>query len=237
MDTVTCEGNTSGHKKNPPPLATLDNPTFDFLHSNYSKSELQKFGSKLKLKGIWTTKEKVIERLTTYFSTLNRPSSSLPRTTTEESHDKENDGVLSDLIERFEIFMRETNDNFYVLNNNIAEKEREINELKTKLFLAEETIKSLQEAKDKKGQAQNDVEDCGEKKILLIGDSSLQEVKNDDLQGNVVVRTLPDANIAMLRSWIEEKLIHPLRGASEAPLVDLIKNEFNAVLGSLDTIF
>ena len=28
-----------------------------------------------------------------------------------------------------------------------------------------------------------------------------------------------------------------LRGASEAPLVDLIKNEFNAVLGSLDTIF
>ena len=211
MDTITNEGTTSGQKKNPPSLSTLRNPTFEFLHSNYNKSELQKFGSKLKLKGIWATKEKVVEKLVLYFSTLNRPSSPQQRLTTEESQDKENEGALSDIIERFEIFMRETNDNFYVLNNIIAEKERDINELKTKLFLAEETIKSLQEERGKKGQALDDVEDSAEKKILLIGDSNLQEIRNDDLQGNVVVRTLPDANMAMLRSWIEEKLTHPLK--------------------------
>ena len=106
--------------------------------------------------------------------------------------------------------MRETNDNFYVVNNSLAEKEREINELKTKLFLAEETIRNLREELGNKKQAKNDSE-ISTKKILLIGDSCLQEVRNTDLQDDVIIRTLPDANMAMLSSWIDEKLTHSLK--------------------------
>ena len=208
---MTEEGSSSGQKRNPPPLSSLRNPTFEFLHSNYNKSELQKFGSKLKLKGIWTTKEKVIEKLMVHFSTLNRPLTSPRLSNTEDSQGKENEEVLSDLIERFEIFIRETNDNFYVVNNSLEEKEREINELKTKLFLAEETIRKLQEERGNKEQFQNEEGITAEKKTLLIGDSNLQEIRNTDLQEDVIVRTLPETNVAMIRSWIEEKLNHQLK--------------------------
>ena len=208
MDSVVGEAITSGHKKNPPPLSSLRNPTFDFLHSNYKKSELQKFCSQLQLGGIWTTKEKLIEKLIVHFSTSNRSPSSR-QSTAEDIYDRDNEGV-SDLIERFELFMRETNDNFYVVNNSLAEKEREINELKTKLFLAEETNRSLQEELGNKKQDNNE-DEISTKKILLIGDSCLQEVRNTDLQDDVIIRTLPDANMAMLRSWIDEKLTHSLK--------------------------
>ena len=208
MYSVTEEASTSVQKRSPPPLSSLRNPTFEFLHSNYNKNELQKLGSKLKLKGIWTTKEKVIEKLIEHFSTVNRQPTS-PRTpTTDDSQEKENEGVLSDLVERFEIFIRETNDNFYVVNNSLAEKEREINELKTKLFLAEEIIRNL---RADKGQTQSDKEVSTTKKTLLIGDSNLQEIRNTDLQDDVMVRTLPETNVAMARSWIEEKLSNPLK--------------------------
>ena len=207
---MTEETSTSGQKRNPPPLSSLRNPTFDFLHSNYNKSELQKFGSKLKLKGIWTTKEKVIEKLMIHFSSLNRPPTSPRISTAEDSREKENEGILTDLIERFEIFIRETNDNFYVVNNSLADKEREINELKTKLFLAEETIRRLQEERGNEEHDRNK-EVSAEKKTLLIGDSNLQEIRNTDLQDDVIVRTLPATNVAMMGSWIEEKLSHPLK--------------------------
>ena len=138
MDSVVGEVIAAGNKKNPPPLSSLRNPTFEFLHSNYKKSELQKFCSQLQLGGIWTTKEKLIEKLIVHFSTSTRSPSSRD-STGENIHERDDKGVGRNLIERFEIFMRETNDNFYVVNNSLAEKEREINEHKTQLFMAEET--------------------------------------------------------------------------------------------------
>ena len=104
MDPVTGEGIATRRKKNPPPLSSLRNPTFEFLDSNYKKSELQKFGSQLQLEGIWTKKEKLIEILIKYFSTLNRPSTSTQRSATEDSQVKQNEDALPDLVERFEIF-------------------------------------------------------------------------------------------------------------------------------------
>ena len=49
-----------------------------------------------------------------------------------------------------------------------------------------------------------------EKKTLLIGDSCLQEIKASDLNENVLIRTLPEANVSLIKSWIREKLEHPL---------------------------
>ena len=211
MNSFIGEASVSGNKRNPPPLSSLRNPTFEFLDTNYKKSELQRFCDQLQIKGIWTTKAKIIEKIIAHLSTANKPPPSALNSTTDDSQGKENEGVLVDLLERFEIFMRETNDNFYVVNNSLAEKEREINELKTKLFLAEETIRNLQDVLSNKGKTATDDVIPAEKKILLIGDSCLQEVRNNDLQDNVIVRTLPDSNISMLKSWIEEKLTHPLK--------------------------
>ena len=58
-----------------PPLSTLRNPTWEFLHRNYKKTELQKFGNDLQLRGLWVTKEKLIDKLMTYYSSHQEPTS------------------------------------------------------------------------------------------------------------------------------------------------------------------
>ena len=71
--------NTSKHRQ---PLSTLRNPTWEFLHRNYTKAELQKFGNDLQLRGLWVTKEKLIDKLMAYYS-------SQQETTLEVAADRE----------------------------------------------------------------------------------------------------------------------------------------------------
>ena len=190
-------------------LSSLRNPTWEELHSNYTKNELQKYCSQLNLGGIWTTKEKLVDKLIAHYNSL--PSSSRPSTFDTSQNGGNEDSSMAELYERFERFIRETNDNFYVVNNNLAEKEKEINDLKTKLFLAEEKIESLEEAlRIRNGEQENDAT-SSERKTLLIGDSCLQEVRQSDLQDNVIVRTLPETNMTLLKSWITEKLNYSLQ--------------------------
>ena len=61
--------------KNHPPLSTLCSPSWEFLHRNYTKSELQKYCDQLQLRGIWTTKDKLIDKLMIYYSSLQGTSS------------------------------------------------------------------------------------------------------------------------------------------------------------------
>ena len=79
--------------------------------------------------------------------------------------------------------------------------------------MAEEKIKTLQEAlqmhdENRGGLRYNPI--SKEKKILLIGDSCLQEIRASDLKENVMIRTLPEANVSLIKSWIVEKLDNPL---------------------------
>ena len=198
--------------RNRPMLSTLRNPTSEFLNTTYTKGELQKYCSQLKLGGIWTTKDKLIEKLMLHYSGINRSPS--PSRTSDNNNEIDNeDRGPAEILERFERFVRETNDNFYVINNTLVEKEREITELKTKVFLAEEKIKALQEALKRRITDCDGYEDASAssaKKTLLIGDSCLKEVRATDLQDDVVVRTLPEANMELLKSWISEQLNHPL---------------------------
>ena len=128
--------------RNRPMLSTLRNPTSEFLNTTYTKGELQKYCSQLKLGGIWTTKDKLIEKLMLHYSGMNRSPS--PSRTSDNNDERDNeDRGPAEILERFERFVRETNDNFYVINNTLVEKERDITELKTKVFLAEEKIKAL----------------------------------------------------------------------------------------------
>ena len=46
-----------------PQLPSLANLTWEFLHENFTKSDLQKHCCQLGLPGIWTTKEKLIDKI------------------------------------------------------------------------------------------------------------------------------------------------------------------------------
>ena len=221
-DATTEVVTTLTSSKNNPPLSTLCNPSWEFLHRNYTKYELQKYCNQLQLGGIWTTKEKLIDKLRLHYSSQSGSSSSSTSPSTDVTqtspspYNRERDNEdrnIAELLEKFESFVRETKDNFYVVNNTLTEKEREIQDLKSRIFLAEEKIKTLQEKllsrdEDNGGLGYNPVPRA--KKTLLIGDSCLQEIKAGDLKENVAIRTLPVANMSLIKSWIVEKLDHPL---------------------------
>ena len=203
-------------RKSHPPLSLLGNPSYDFLNVNYTKSELQRYCSQLQLGGIWTTKDKLIEKLMQHYSSTNRqpPSPHALETDTSQAEAYEdNDIDLAGLVDRFRKFERETNDNFYVVNSCLTEKEKEINELKTKLFLAEEKIKALEDTLRSlpENTSVTVTLSTSTKKTLLIGDSGLQEIRFDDLEDNITIRTLHEANMTILKSWITEKLSCPIK--------------------------
>ena len=195
-------------ERNKTPLYSLSNPTHQQL-SSYTKTDLQKHCDQLGLGNIWMNKDKLIEKLLIYYRSIEEAQVFL--TENNEREDEREISNSAELFRRFENFMRETKDNFLVVNNSLAEKEKEIDELKTKLFFAEETIKHLQETLQKRTGShgyQSPLPAAQDGSILLIGDSSLKEVKSSDLQENVIIRTLPEANMSLLKSWITEKLDH-----------------------------
>ena len=212
-DLEVNEGMANRRERNqPPPLSGLSAPTREFLQTNYTKVELQKHCAHLKLTGYWVPKEQVIDKLMAHYSAINATplvASHDPITVENNQGRVSEESRITELIERFDRFARETNDNFYVINNTLAEREKEIEDLQTKLFLAEEKIRNLQGALHRRNEAcQDGNEPIPEKKTLLIGDSTLQEIKSSDLHENSLVRTLPEANFDMLKSWISEKFDH-----------------------------
>ena len=151
----------------------------------------------------------MVEKLLDYYAGLHAPQLS-PSTSIERENET---SPPKGLLQRFEEFVRETKDNFIVINTSLKDKDREIKELKSKLFLAEETIKELQDALQYqigRNVPHGLATTLRQEKTLLIGDSGLKEVKADDLHENVLVRTLPEANMDLLKSWIEEKLDYSL---------------------------
>ena len=118
---------TIRRKRNQPPLSGLLNPTREFLQANYTNAELQKHCAHLKLTGIWIPKEQLIDKLMTYYSTIDpSPSvSSLEPITVETNQVRvSGESRITELIERFNEFVRETKDNFYVINNTLVEKDK-----------------------------------------------------------------------------------------------------------------
>ena len=102
---VTAVETTSANAMNSHlPLSSLHNPTWEFLNSNYTKNELQKYCNHLGLRGIWTTKEKLIDKLMSHYSSINNS----PSTSNARSDGGEGEQTLAELRERFETFVRET---------------------------------------------------------------------------------------------------------------------------------
>ena len=106
---------------------------------------------------------------------------------------------------------REMKEKFLSVSSILWEKENEINELKTKLFLAEKRIKSLEGSLPQGTPQENNSVPPTEEKTLIIGDTNLHHINTSDLEENTIIRTLREANMSMLKSWIIEKLDQPIK--------------------------
>ena len=99
------------------PLSYLTNPTQQQL-SRYTKSELQKHCDQLGIGGIWTIKDKLIDKLIIYYR-----GNEDAQITPDENHERENEREntsTAELFDRFQNFVRETKDNFLVVNNSLV---------------------------------------------------------------------------------------------------------------------
>ena len=118
-------------------------------------------------------------------------------------------------------------------------KDKEIEELKTKLFLAEERIKTLQGAVEKCMAGEHHNRNSGDGKSLLVGDGYLKEVQSSDRSEETIVRTLPEADMDLLKSWVTEKMDFSIKSCViYCGYQDLLKKDvdFENVFDDIGTI-
>ena len=198
-----------------PPLANLQNPTSEFLHKNYTVGAMRKFLQENDVSGIWITKDGLVTKLLAHYAARANGGVSTNNSTEDVLQEIQTENQELDRLQKMiKKHMKDLNGKLEIVENALAEKSKEIDELKTKLYLADERIETLQKALQAKygeGEHPNNEDEERSEKILLIGDSTLQEMKSSDLNDNVLIRTLPETNTALLKSWIAEKLDYPLK--------------------------
>ena len=106
-----------------PQLSSLSNPTWEFLHENFTKGDLQKHCRQLGLAGIWTTKEKLIDKIIEHSRSGVATVSLPPPQNSPESTESETPSPKQ-LLQRMETFMNEINGKFEVLKGG---RKQEIN--------------------------------------------------------------------------------------------------------------
>ena len=159
---------------------SLSNPTWEYLNENYTKPNLQKHCGRLGLKGVWVTKDKLIDMI------LAHARSESSRDVISQAQHQDSSSVQ----QRLEYFIAETNSKFELVNKCLLEKDQEINDLKAKLTDAENRIQTLsqviQSSEYTDINRQNLQPHIQEEKTLLLGDSSFREVRSVTLM-NIVL--------------------------------------------------
>ena len=113
--------------------------------------------------------------------------------------------ILSD-IELMKKEMREKDAEIGELNARLSSTEDTVTKLRESVNLLEEKLKNLDGNTNSTGSSEAPFPVLQTDKKLLLGDSTLSQVKSSDLGINTNVRTLPEANFNILKSWITEKL-------------------------------
>jgi len=180
---------------------SLQNPTRSYLNENFTKPQLQKHCRELGLTKIWVNKEQLIDMI------MEKHQLSLNDTSGEETQEGVSNsslqGIISDIVE---------------IKEKLAVKDVEIDDLYGKLNVANVTIGRLQdrvsslEDQIRRGQHSNSDEQPTVnhqppiRTTLLLGDTNLSHITSKDLSKECSVRTIKDANIDLLRSWVNEQL-------------------------------
>ena len=182
---------------------SLDNPTWDFLQTNYTKVQLQKMCRDLGLTKIWVSKERLIEMILQRYqgehSAMDRgrdqgtrPFSENNNTITSELRD------IKDLITTKDAEIRELHELLKAANITI-------NKLSDRLTSLEDQVERERSKRNEGTVTLADSIENGEG-TLLLGDSNLSDVRPSDLASNCNVRTLKGANVDLVKCWITEKL-------------------------------
>ena len=190
---------------------SLENPTRGFLNT-LKKTELRNHCCELGIKGIWNcNKGQLVEIILAKYQPQN------------ESTLEPLDGESSETLPTLGKVMSEIKD----IKEKLAMKEVEVEDIyeqlritKEQLQLANESIyklreevKTLQEKHQEAGntgvyadRANGTHNDDDSKTTLLIGDSNLRRIKSSDLTMDCKIRTINDATVNVLRSWINDQL-------------------------------
>jgi len=187
-------------------LLSLQNPTWEYLHNNFKKVELQKHCRDLGYTKIWVTKEKLVDMIMEKANVSSQQS----------RHQQVSDTLLKKMMDDIEQIKEKMN-----------EKDIEIEEIGMKFKNAQRTIDQLQrrvatleEERQVYRERQQQVRDGTtlpplplinassliNEKTLILGDTNLSQILSKDLNDNCNIRTIKGANIDLLKCWVIEKL-------------------------------
>lgn len=209
---------------------SLLNPTWNYLHENFTKIELQKQCRELGLTKIWVTKEKLIDMIME-----KHQSSSIDVGNHEAEPNSPIQKILSDIIE---------------IKDKLNVKDVEIRDLSEKLKVSNITIGrlndriSMLEDQVRQGQLRRSAESTPSTesspvvKTLILGDTNLSNITSSDLGEDCSVRTIKEANIDLIRCWVAEKLNWiPSRCILYCGIFDVLDNATpNKILDNLGTL-
>ena len=118
---------------------SLRNPTWEYLHSNYTKIDLQKHCREIGITQIWVTKEKLIDKILEIHQS-SRPKDFENSVQTQETTSRNTRDEIQELRERVSIRDSEIDK----LNELLISANATISEMNDRLSLVEEQMRKLQ---------------------------------------------------------------------------------------------
>ena len=217
-------GMTGSEREREPSLRV---PTREYLRS-LTKIDLQKHCRELGLSEIWVTKPKLIEKIMDK-TNENRADETLAN--------EEND-ISNDLLRRI---LEEVNE----LKREMKDKDQQIRELTNKLDDTQEIVDGLygritvvEERMSEESTNRNMDDPSPPEKTLLLGDTNLSKILRSDLVDSCKIRTINEANIDLLRCWVNEKLNwNPVKAVLYCGMSDVIADRnVSDVIDGLGTL-
>ena len=169
-------------------------PTWEYLHDNFTKVQIQKHCRQLGLTKVWLTKDKLVDMI------MRHHRSNLTAQAIGSRGTDEPDPLADIWLELCDI------------KKNMNKKDTKIEELNDLLKNAHITINRLNdristlEEQIIRQRIPSTVNMDDEKTILLLGNGNLNEVCLSDLEEGCSVKTVKDSTVDLLQCWVNEKL-------------------------------
>lgn len=189
-------------------------PTREFLKKNFRKAELQKRCRELGISNIWTTKNQLIDNILQHSRSLLNDTSPDGVAHSPATHCQVTQAPSSSDLTQGGMDLRGIASKIENITSKLETKDMEIELLNTEVKTAYHTIELLQQRVTELEQRC-----CGSgdhqavaprstssNRCLLLGDTNLRPILRSDLHSNCCVRTIHDANMDLLTSWVTQKL-------------------------------